>query len=192
MDANAFIKIWNEFSIDFEDKNPNWLQAYANDNDWTNLFLGGKKSSSTNSPIGNYFFSKNNKLRYRTEDGSFDIAFSYLENYNLDIDGFYPPMYDVIIEVENQQGRAWQEMTKLIWVRSPLKVLVIYNWHPNDKTQWQKENIMLSETFKGIIKQSNQAFAENPSTEYLLIIGNNEKERLNWKHFKFDNAGQRK
>ncbi len=202
LNAYNFIECWEQFSQDFISKNIDWLTIYNNNSDWTLLFLGGKKSSSEGSPIGNFFQEKFSGLRYRMEDGSFDLAFSLSPNYSrlsylyngnidfFDVDGFYPIIYDVIIEVENECKCAWQEMTKLTWVRSPLKVLITYNWHPSNIEIWQTESKMLTDTFSNIIHQSNQAFKDNPQTEYLLIIGNNANSKLNWAYHKFDSDGK--
>lgn len=202
LNADIFIESWKQFSEEFISKNSDWLTLYENNTDWSVRFLGGKRSCSESSPIGNFFKQKFSGLRYRTEDGSFDLAFSLSPNYSklsylykgdidfFDVDGFYPTMYDVIIEVENDCKCAWQEMTKLSWVRSPLKVLITYNWHPCDALIWEAETKMLVDTFSNIIHQSNQTFKDNSQTEYLLIIGNNADSKLNWTYHKFDSDGQ--
>lgn len=188
LNGNTFIKTWQGFSKQFILDNPDWLNIYENNSEWSARFLGGKRSSVETSPIGD-FFSKNLKgLRYRTEDGSFDLAFSFAENYR-DFGGFYPTMYNVIIEVENNCKCAWQEMAKLIWVRSPLKVLVTYNRHPCDTAVWKAETKTLQEGFSDIIKQANEKFPENSDTEYLLIIGNNANNNLNWSFQIFNTCG---
>jgi hypothetical protein len=203
IDKDIFINTWEQFSEHFTSQNPDWLNLYDNSNEWSAKFLGGKKSCSKSSPIGNFFKMKFSELRYRTEDGSFDLVFSFSSNYSklgylhkteidfFDIEGwFYPTMYDVIIEVENDCRCSWQEMAKLTWVRCPLKVLVTYNWHPFDTLIWQTETKMLVDTFSNIIHQSNQNFKDNSQTEYLLIIGNNADKKLSWSYHKFDSDGQ--
>ena len=202
LNADSFIEGWEQFSQDFISKNLDWLTLYENNTEWSARFLGGKKSCSERSPIGNFFKSKFPELNYRTEDGSFDLVFSFASNYSklfylnrneiacFDAEGFYPTMYDVIIEVENDCRCSWQEMTKLTWVRSPLKVLITYNWHPSDTLIWRTERKMLIDTFSNIIHQSNQTFKDNTQTEYLLIIGNNGDNKLNWTYYKLDSDGQ--
>lgn len=203
INAEIFIECWKQFSEHFIFSNPDWLKIYENNTEWSIRLLGGKRSCSESSPIGIFFETKFEGLRYRTEDGSFDLAFSLEGNYKqlsyltksgigfYNVDGYYPTMYDVIIEVENDCRCAWQEMTKLTWVRSPLKVLITYNRHQFDTSIWQTETKMLVDTFSNIIHQSNQAFKDNSETEYLLIIGNNADCKLNWKYHKFDSDGQR-
>lgn len=195
INADIFISSWIDFGQRFTSENMDWLKFYNNDARWSEKFLGGKKSSSVNSPIGKFFANKFG-LRYRTEDGSFDLAFASADNYKqvsylvrneiyfFDIEGqFYPTSYKVILEHENECARAWQEMTKLTWVRCPLKVLVTYNYKASN------ENAMLAQSFKTIISQSNKEFKDNSSTEYLLIIGNNIDKKLNWTFYKFNSAG---
>ena len=204
LNADNFIECWELFSQDFISKNSDWLTLYESSADWTTRFLGGKQSGSESSPIGNFFQQKFSRLRYRTEDGSFDLSFSVAPNYsqlpylykgNIDhfdiaASDFYPTHYDAIIEIENDCRCAWQEMAKLTWVRSPLKVLITYNWHPSDKSIWQTETKMLTDTFSSIIHQSNLQFKDNTQTEYLLIIGNNANNNLNWTYHKFDSDGE--
>lgn len=202
--SSEFIKAWEEFSVQFIRENPDWLKAYQHDGTWSPKFLVTKSSNSKISPIGNFLKDKF-KLRYRTEDGSFDIAFSSAENFkNIPYifkneikkfeleDQFYPAYYDIIIEVENKFNRAWQEMTKLTWVRCPLKVLVTYNSSDENESIITLENDMLKESFRTIIDQSNKNFADNVQTEYLLIVGNAKNENLNWNFFQFDSTGKLK
>ena len=200
INANAFIKCWNVFSSHFVQQNSDWLSIYDSNTEWTSCFLGGKQSGNSNSPIGEFFKEKFG-IEYRTEDGSFDLSFSSAKKYEnlsclnkrgiekFNVEGFYPVMYDVIIEIENNFRCAWQEMTKLTWVRSPLKVIITYNWHPNDIEIWEQEDKVLVATFSEIIRQSNVGFADNSKTEYLLLVGNNEGQKLNWKPYKFDSGG---
>lgn len=198
INADTFISSWIEFSEQFTLQNPDWLTAYDNSSAWSNIFLGGKKSSSDSSPMGQFFATKHG-LRYRTEDGSFDLALSSSDNYKqipyidrneiylFDVENqFFPTSYDIIVEIENECACAWQEMTKLSWVRCPLKVLVTYN------SKSDKENEMLTKSFETIISQSNKKFADNQATEYLLIIGNNKDKKLNWTFYKFDSDGRQK
>lgn len=191
--ATEFIKSWKEFSVQFMTENPDWLKAYQRDGTWSPKFLVTKSSNSKISPIGNFLKDKF-KLRYRTEDGSFDIAFSSANNFenipSIKNDQFYPAYYDIIIEVENKFNRAWQEMTKLTWVRCPLKVLVTYNSSDENDSKIALENEMLVQSFTTIIDQSNKNFADNVQTEYLLIIGNAKDENLNWAFFQFDSTGK--
>lgn len=191
-DADAFIAAWKEFTNAFVSGHPAWQKAYQDNASWSKLFLGGKKSTSKGSPIGD-FFSEKHDFRYRTEDGSFDIALSTAKNYNelpihLDDSVFYPRTYDIIIEIENYAESAWQEMTKLTWVRCRLKVLITYHFN-KDESKWDTENEMLIKSFETIIKQSGENIREDDRTEYLLIIGNDKYNTLNWKYVKFDSKG---
>lgn len=202
LNADNFIECWEQFCQDFVSENIDWLVLYESSTGWTARFLGGKKSGSKTSPIGNFFQQKFSGLRYRTEDGSFDLSFSLAPNYSqlphlckgnishFDVEGFFPTHYDAIIEIENEYKRAWQEMIKLTWVRSSLKVLVTYNWPLSDKSIWQTQNKVLIDTFSRIIHLSNENFDDNSQTEYLLIIGNNDSRKLNWTYNKFDSKGQ--
>ncbi len=73
----------------------------------------------------------------------------------------YPLLLDILIEHENGQD-VENEMWKLIFLRSPLKVIIFYSHEPKDK---------LGECWQ-MLDKANAAFPENPDTRYLFIIGN--------------------
>ena len=132
------------------------------------------------------------------EDGLFDLTFSSAENikeikylyrgkensFNIE-EQFYPTSYDIIIEIENNPSSSWQEMAKLTWVNCPLKVLVTY--YNKDKNDLESD--ILVHNFSNIIKNCNSKFQENNKTEYLLLIGRIENDKLIWDSFIFNTQG---
>lgn len=205
MKATEFISKWENF-INGLKKDPkiDFFGKYTNDTNWTKLVLGGSSCTSTGSPLGNAIASKNNKERlcYRTEDAKIDIAFGKKnfdvlniknkEVTNID-DSFYPKVYEIIVEHENKIDDCWREMAKLTSFRAKLKVLITYNWGEDDEKKDYSMNIeTTAKNFGKIIKQTNEAFPENPDTEYLLIIGQRkgkeEKAEISW-HYYIYNTG---
>lgn len=84
---------------------------------------------------------------------------------------FYPIGHDVVIEHENSPDMCWVGMTKLIKTRAGLKVLVSYSDGEGEK---------VAEQFRGMIKEAHDHSPENPSTEYLLVIGSRPDMTIQW------------
>jgi hypothetical protein len=203
--AEIFVKHWLNFSKDEITQNQEWLNLWQTTKKWSNWIVGTKKSSTTESPVGKYFSEQFTGLRYRTEDGLFDLSMSLDKNlsdvptldknYNPEIfkiadNAYYPAIYDVLLEHENEIYTSWEEVAKLAWSRSFLKVLVTYNHDHTIREQIIKEHEMMIETMKSIISQCNAGFADHPETEYLLLIGHKEGNELRWFHQIFDANGK--
>lgn len=90
-------------------------------------------------------------------------------------EGTMPLFVDVLIEHESQFKTTHDEMWKLIFYRSPLKVLVTYA-HPDD---WETK-------LKCLLKYlclANEAFPENAGTQYLFIVGHHAGEKIRWRAY---------
>ncbi len=199
MKASEFIKIWIGFYKQIIINNPQCLASYNLNKDWTNFILGSKRSEQNDSPLGN-FITNSTELIYRKEDGLVDLALAEkgcfkgistmespdgtcqrgeirLEN------SFYPPVYEILIEHENNVLSCWQEMVKLTYFRAKLKVLITYNWDVDHKSNYAYVFDVLVQNFKDIIQQANEKLKESDDTEYLLIIGQLDSNKsLQW-HF---------
>lgn len=199
--AKDFLNHWLSFSNEIIIKNVDWPIAWNSSNEWSKLILGTKTSSSTESPIGNYLANKYNNLRYRTEDGLFDLSITLNQhifsiptldkNYNIthfDSES-YASVYDILLEHENEIYYSWHEVAKLCYVRSYLKVLITYNSDGLSESQLRKQNEMMIKTFEAVIPQCTKDFADNEQTEYLLLIGNKAGDTINWTHQIFDFNG---
>ena len=201
--AEIFLNHWFAFSNQLT-ANVDWLNHWQSSTAWSNYILGTKRSSSDSSPVGEYFRRHFNNLRYRTEDGLYDLTMALGENFKsiptLDKNyqltafdsnekDFYPSVYDVLFEHENEIYYSWHEVAKLAYVRGLLKVLVTYNSDNLDEQQIKNENEMMVKTFTTIIQQSNANFADNNQSEYLLLIGRQAKDKLIWTHKIFDDNG---
>ena len=91
-------------------------------------------------------------------------------------DLYYPSQLHVLIEHENGEW-VEEEMWKLVHWRSPLKVLIFYDWNEDEKTtdkrrKWLEEKL---EKLQEMSQKVDKFFTENDETEYLYIIGNREE-----------------
>lgn len=201
--ADIFLKHWIDFSQTLT-SNEDWLTHWQSSTAWSNYILGTKRSSSNTSPIGEFFRKHFNKLRYRTEDGLYDLTMSLSNNFTdiptLDKNynqitfqpkeaDYYPAIYDILLEHENEIYYSWHEVAKLAYVRGLLKVLVTYNSDNLTKLQIKNECEMMEKTFSTVIKQCNSNFADNLQTEYLLLVGRQVADELVWFHQVFDDNG---
>jgi hypothetical protein len=201
--ADIFLKHWLDFSQTLT-SNGDWLTHWQSSTAWSNYILGTKRSSSKTSPIGEFFRRHFDKLRYRTEDGLYDLTMSLSNNftdiptldrnYNLiafqpKTEEYYPTIYDILLEHENEIYYSWHEIAKLGYVRGLLKVLVTYNSDNLTKQQIANECAMMVKTFSTVIKQCNSNFSDNSQTEYLLLVGRQEADELVWFHQTFDDNG---
>ena len=204
--ADIFLKHWLDFSQALTSSG-DWLNHWQSSTAWSNYILGTKRSSSNKSPIGEFFHKQFDKLRYRTEDGLYDLTMSLSGNftdiptldrdYNLILfqpkpEEYYPTIYDILLEHENEVYYSWHEIAKLGYVRGLLKVLVTYNSDNLTQQQIANECEMMVKTFSTVIKQCNSNFSDNSQTEYLLLVGRQEKDELVWFHQAFDDNGNEK
>ncbi len=90
----------------------------------------------------------------------------------------HPARLDVLIEHEN--GDDWEvEMWKLLFWRSPLKVLIGYDYNDDDVERYRKERDskgdLLSKKIKllrDMYNKSRHATETKDTEQYLLIVGN--------------------
>ncbi len=196
--ANNFYDLWLRFITKKITINDKWNSLYQNDRTWSNIILGNKQSSTTDSPLGQ-FINNETGLLYRREDGLADLGFSFNNKFNkiekihwkkpfnkdfISFDGkFYPDKYDILLEHENSITKCWEEMVKLTYFRAKLKVLITYNRDAQEGETYDHVFKTLCSNFKNIIKQSQTKISEAKKTEYLLIVGqNNNNKELIWKH----------
>ncbi|MEQ8878898.1 MAG: hypothetical protein RLQ12_04655 [Cyclobacteriaceae bacterium] len=201
--ASEFISTWEAF-MTFKIQTHDWKTHWHSNTEWSKMILGGKKSSYEKSPIGQFFKDKygEKNLRFRSEDGSVDLTLfdpsSVLEftrldknwDFNTDKREDYPSYYLAIIEHENQLYSAWEEVAKLTYYRSRLKVLITYNSNNLSVDKRNLEIKMMESSLKDVISKSNKTFPEHASTEYLLIMGAKDGDQLIWNYRIFDTNGE--
>ena len=165
--CDAFAEQWKEDSA-----NANGiLRAYQHDTTWTEYMLGKEDS----------FLSRLSEQLHHAmarEWFKLDVVY-YDEGQNLyPPGGMYPACFHVIIEHENQ-GDVEREMWKLLMFRSPLKVLIFYDYLEYEKEQNPEKARWLDEKLTGLFRMGEAADAiwpEADNTEYLFLVGNRSQE----------------
>lgn len=201
--ATKFIGAWSIFIKDHISNG--WKEAYLDNTKWTKFILGTKQSKiNTGSPLGDAILGHFGKsaFRYRKEDGLFDLTVAPTQSFHgvksqhevekartpvIDNQSYYPPYYDILIEVENNVETCWEEMTKLTYAKSKLKVLITYNWDVEPDQDYHYVSEILINNFSEIIKQSNAEFPENEETQYMLIVFQKKEDQLYWNSGVFKN-----
>jgi hypothetical protein len=161
---DAFTAEWEatESSVEFHNGLP-----FKNKPSWTSYMLA---------PNG--FL---NRVMRRLEDPNFPLCFKN-EWYTVDAlyiggcdlyrkDLSYPSEVKAIIEHEWGDNLE-EEMWKLIHWRSPLKVIIAYDWSEKEKTtearrSWADNKI---HTLLKMLQSANDFFSENTATQYLFLF----------------------
>ena len=176
---NTFAKQWQ---IDTENCVDYILEAFKNDEAWTNYMVTMENSFLSRVAEGmNFAFTK--------EWGKIDVV--YYNEGDQDYILFplgerYPHCLHVIVEHENRE-RVEQEMHKLLLLRSPLKVLIFYDWPEYKKAEKQNYARWLDDKLSQLFvlgKAVNEAWLEAEDTEYLFLVGNTieENEIPQWRY----------
>ena len=156
------------------------MSAYVNNKTWTDYMLshGGFLNG-----VMERLRPLVGRLEYWKEVYTIDALFVGGEAlFKNDLN--YPSQLHVLIEHENDQVLE-EEMWKLIFWRSPLKVLICYDWHENKKTTGKRRTWLSDKlgVLRKMLETANQRFPESNETEYVFIIGNRENEQsdVTWK-----------
>lgn len=196
--VDNFIECWKQFTAKNKSK---ILKVYDQPSERTKLIIGAKRSANEGSLLGNFMqkFYGEKEYGYRSEDGSVDLSFyknefltgvmdMHIEDRagDLSLDK-YPKYYDVLIEQENVIERAYEEMHKLTYFNSNLKILITYIWDVDKKGErWEYAHERLCQNFESIIKQANARYPENGENTYLLITCQRIEGELHYKFSSFD------
>ena len=186
----AFSAQWN-----VEMENPDNIRPiYPAKRLWTKFMLG-KKGPCQDSFL--YRVSDRLNLQMAREWYTLDCVY-YEEGSDVYGDGGYPACLQVLIEHENGED-VETEMYKLLMFRSPLKVLIFYDYDEDRKTTdgrriWLHEKL---ETLLDMGQQVDGHWPEADNTEYLFLVGNREDENQlpRWRYLivnggNFGNVGE--
>ena len=128
---------------------------------------------------------KKKDIDFDRERNKLDAIYHRRESLLPQYEKFFSPLImDVIIEHENDCDIE-KEMWKLLMFRSPLKVLVCYDYDENEKTndktivKWLKNKL---DKLADMARQIDENWKEAEDTEYLIVIGNrNADNKIIWK-----------
>lgn len=173
--CDEFLKQWNE---DTRKDARDIVSAYEDNRTWTTYMSDYRDS----------FLSRVSKRLSLTMVGQFytlDCVY-YDKKTNLLYDpGIYPACLDVIIEHENGE-KVEEEMYKLLMFRSPLKVLIFYDYPEDDKTTEKRQNWLQEKLSKllGMGQKVDACWSESDNTEYLFLVGNQSRayELPKWRY----------
>ncbi len=198
MKAEKFICVWKEFigGDDFldHDKGETWHDAWYKNTEWTKRTIGyactalcpsdNNPEKDGHSPFGEYLVNAmRTGSRYQKEYKHVDLVIARKDNmrrpYSWEGEGFKqedwdkrfePILPEILIEQEGGCGKSWEEMAKLILLRSRLKVLITYTEDADN----EKSTTLIERTcaqFKAMLEDAWRECPEFEETEYLLIIG---------------------
>lgn len=176
---NAFETLWNEDASN----NSKRKQAFRHKEPWNEYMLGSEPPGFLRR-VADKLRQDVNRLECYGELYTLDLVYVSGEDlYRKDL--YYPSLLSVIIEHEHNLETVEEEMWKLIFWRSPLKVLISYDWNDDEKTTENRKN-KLSGKLKKLSKMldsANTAYPETKGTEYLFIIGNRDNVRsdIRWR-----------
>lgn len=196
MKAEKFIEVWKEFvGGDGFLKGESWQDAWSSKYVyWTHRTIGyactalcpsdNNPEKDGHSPFGEYLVkAMRTGSRYQKEYKHVDLAIARKDNmrrpYSWEGEGFKqedwderfePILPEILIEQESGCGISWQEMVKLILLRSRLKVLITYT----EDVERHNSCSLIDQTrqqFKAMLEDAWRECPEYEKTEYLLIIG---------------------
>ena len=191
----AFEKCWEEEALGADKKTlkSEVSECYPQSTEWTRFMLGDKGSEKPGE-MEDAFLHKV-KVKLAASRNSLEMArgwhkldaMFYRGDTLFNSDG-YPPILDVLIEHENDDD-VEVEMWKLLMFRSPLKVIIFYDWGDNAKKEGnsEKRKKWLPDKLRELTRMAirvEQLWPENKDTEYLFIVGNRgEKKQICWRKF---------
>ena len=174
--CDAFAEQWNE---DTDSGRDAILDAYEDNKRWTEYMLAKKEGSF----LGRLLKKLPPLGRRPSEMGRewYTLDAVYYEKdaciYRPKDGGPYPDCLHVIIEHENA-GDVETEMWKLLMFRSPLKVLIFYDYRDDDKETDEKKEWLarkVSKLFEMGWKVERRC-SEADNVKYLFLVGNRSEE----------------
>ena len=173
---DVFRQLWDEEKKNNPDE---MLCLYKTAPAWTIYML--KKDGSFLDKISQRLELEIGKEWYSIQDCVY-----YEKQPNLYSGGTYPACLHVYIEHENND-KVEEEMYKLLLFRSPLKVLIFYDYHEYEKVHSKAKEKWLQNKLTKLFKMGqevNASWPEAENTEYLFLVANREKEGKfpRWRH----------
>ncbi len=165
--CKAFSKLWQ----DEAKKRDTILRAYPDETGWTEYMLGKKGASPTDS----FLWRVSERLSFTMGKEWYTLDAVYYDKasdlYPRGPRGPYPTCLYVIVEHENRNEHVETEMWKLLQWRSPLKVLIFYDYREGKKKAYEK----LKNLFE-MGKKVDVVCSEANDTEYLFLVGSRSQD----------------
>jgi len=167
---NNFLEAFKNEWCSLVEKNPQEISGvYRDSKRWTSYMLG---KDGFLSKVMARLDKNESALEYKREYYTLDALYVGGEDLFRE-NKTYPSQLQVLIEHE-QGDNIEEEMWKLIFWRSPLKVIIFYDWNEYEKST-NARMVWLDNKLKKLVDmldKANAYFPENEKTNYLFIIGN--------------------
>ena len=174
---NDFLEAYRNEWIKLVEKNSDEItESYRNSKTWTSYMVS---KDGFLSKIMNRLSEKYPGLEYKREYYTLDALYVGGEDLFRE-NKTYPSELHALIEHE-QGGNVEEEMWKLIFWRSPLKIIIFYDWNEYEKDTSARKDWLNCKIKKliNMLSDANIYFQENANTNYLFIIGNRiDKDQL--------------
>ncbi len=184
MFIEAFKEVWEEF---LSEEREHISNIYSSNEKWTNFMLCGNDSFLARVTDN---LKSIDDLIYWEELYNIDASIvSGLNDNGEDLVGYksllYPSKIYALIEHENA-GAPEEEVWKLAYRRCPLKVVIFYDFHEDEKRTENQKNWVSTKLnrFIRIIDTINEHCGDEPESEYLFIIGNTSGGIPKWRYVK--------
>lgn len=168
---DAFATAWQKRAVGDRDSiDTRWSDHKA----WTRYML--HKSEGLLSEVCELLKQQGADIEYREQWYTIDALFVSGKNLYREA-RLYPSLLEVVIEHENAQD-VETEMWKLLFWRSPLKVLIFYDWTSARRKAWLDNKL---NDLQDMIVKATQSWPEAEGTQYLVIAGRrNADKEMEW------------
>lgn len=174
---DAFREQWNE-------EDPDGINnSYPAERRWTEFMLGTRDSMEKGFL---YRVSAKLSVDMGREWYTLDCVYYKMESSQIEGSELFPACLDAIIEHENY-GNVEYEMWKLLLFRSPLKVLIFYDYREDKMEKSERKKNWLDSKLEELLRMGSAfeyEWPETPDTEYLFLIGNRagDTDMPRWRH----------
>lgn len=183
--CNKFIEAYQECRAVFD--KDSWSETWKWN--WNNFMLWNPIAPQTK-PLLGVVAEKMNLIWWEHEPFRFDGAFIRPDSKPI---GNYRLPIIVAIEHENDLRTFIQEITKLAYIRSPLKIGITYTLAVPGPVSQQiviSSQQRIKDTVIGISNSLNKWISEDPKAEYVYILGvESQLLELDWYSLRFVAGG---
>ena len=175
--ADRFLEAFRE---QWKEEDPDEIiETYNNNENWTEFMLA--RTNRETRPIEQSFLYRvANRLSMDMDREWYTVDCVYYKKESSQIKGkdSYPACLDAVIEHENGE-KIEEEMYRLLIFRSPLKILICYDYREDEKEESEQNRNWLNSKLQELLKMGSEFDARWPEandTEYLFLVGNRLEE----------------